>query len=136
MKNYTYDTVTGSVTIEVDEKWEEILKSEDAIEVNSKRKHTRSDHKYACGVPLSLESLLYEGNWLTDYKNRIELVELSIDMRRALKTLTVQQQRCFIEVLKNGRTQQSVSDELGIAQQNVDKHIKAARKNLKKYFQG
>ena len=62
--------------------------------------------------------------------------EFNIDLEAALSKLTDQQRACFVEVVLNGKTQQTVADELGIKQQVVDKHIRAAKKKLKNYFQG
>ncbi len=66
MAIYHYDSVTESIEIDIDQSWAEILKEMDEAEQLNERKHVRPDHKYAPGVPLSLERLRFEGAWFAD----------------------------------------------------------------------
>ena len=124
---YEYTTSTGTVSIEVDEKFHDLLVAMDNEEKNSNRKHSRR-------YPISLENCEYEGEWFEDKNNPINDTEAAVQWEQASAALTDLQRLCFVETCLNGRTQQSVADELGIAQQVVDRHIKAAKKKLKTFF--
>jgi len=125
---YEYITSTGNVAIEVDEQFYDLLVIADCEEYNSNRKHSRRQ-------PISLENCEYEGEWFEDKGNPINDTEAAILWERASAALTELQRLCFGEACLNGRTQQSVADELGIRQQVVDRHIKAAKKKLKVLFE-
>jgi RNA polymerase sigma factor (sigma-70 family) len=102
----------------------------------SERRHTRSDRKYAPGTPVAIDTADPDGVWIHDRRSSPDAVEFNVDLEAALSTLTELQRFCFVEVAVNDRTQQSVADELQIAQQTVDRHIRAAKKKLQKIFQG
>jgi RNA polymerase sigma factor (sigma-70 family) len=97
----------------------------------NERSHTRADHKYAPGTPVAIDAVDPNGAWIS---SGLDDIEFSIDLDFALSKLTEPQRFCFVEVVQNMRTQQSVADELQIAQQTVDKHIKAAKKKLQRFF--
>ena len=124
---YEYKGVTGTTEIEVDEHFYDLLVTMDDEEKNSNRKHSRR-------YPVSLENCEYEGEWFEDKNDLIEETEAAIQWEQASASLTELQRLCFVEVCLNGRIQQSVADKLGVTQQAVDGHIRAARKKLKKYF--
>ena len=89
MKLYTYKTLSGDITIKVDEKWHEWLTEEDKDENNQNRKHYRTDHKYSLGSPLSLDALDRAEDWLVfNTINSYAAVELRLDFEMALETLT------------------------------------------------
>ena len=125
---YTYTNATGTTEIEVDEQFYDLLIAMDKDDYNSDRKHSRR-------YPISLENCEYEGEWFADGKDAAGEVETSIDTQRALASLTELQRICFVEVCLNGRPQHSVAADLSITQQMVDKHVRAARKKLKKVFE-
>ena len=100
----------------------------------SERKHTRTDHKYSPGAPLSIDEADPSGAWISGGRGELDSAEFSIDLDTALSTLTESQRFCFVEIALNGRKQQSVADELGIKQQVADKHLRAAKKKLKIFF--
>ncbi|MDR0531135.1 MAG: hypothetical protein LBG83_03610 [Oscillospiraceae bacterium] len=125
---YIYQNATGKTEIEVDEQFHDLLIAMDREEFNSDRKHSRR-------YPISLESCEYEGEWFGEKHNSIEESESAVQWEQASAALTDLQRICFVEVCLNGRTQQEVADQLGIAQQGVDRHIKAAKKKLQKIFQ-
>ena len=102
----------------------------------AERKHTRPDHKYAPGTPVAIDTIDPDGAWISGGRSGIDEAELNVDLEAALSTLTELQMFCFVEVVLDERTQQSVADELGIKQQVVDKHIRAAKKKIKNIFQG
>jgi RNA polymerase sigma factor (sigma-70 family) len=100
------------------------------------RKHTRPDHKYAPGAPVAIDTVDPNNAWISDGRSGMDETEFKIDLEAALSKLTPQQRICFVEVVLRERTQQAIADELGITQQGVVNHIKAAKKKLKNYFQG
>ena len=102
----------------------------------SERKFIRTDHKYCPGAPLSIDAADPDGAWISGGRGELDNVEFGIDFDSALSKLTEAQRFCFIEVALNGRTQQSVADDLKVTQQMVDKHLRAAGKKLKIFFSG
>jgi DNA-binding CsgD family transcriptional regulator len=100
----------------------------------NERKHTRPDHKYAPGTPVAIDAVDPHGAWINSGRSGFDDVEFNIDLETALFTLTELQRYCFLEVVLNDRTQQSVADDLGIKQQVVDKHIRGAKNKLKIFF--
>jgi RNA polymerase sigma factor (sigma-70 family) len=134
MTNYKYDTATGPVEIEVDERWASLLKEEDADERNSERRHIRPDHKYAPGEPLSLDGARYEGEWLEDRRDEIEAAALSVDLERALRSLTELQRRYFILSRIEGYSYAEIAKADGKQTSTVLRLVEAAAKKLKKYF--
>jgi RNA polymerase sigma factor (sigma-70 family) len=98
------------------------------------RKYTRADHKYAPGSLILTDMDTVDNERVNGGQSEFTDADSKMDFETALLSLTESQKFCFVSVALNGRTQQSVADELGIRQQNVDKHIRAARKKLKKYF--
>ena len=131
MKNYTYETRTGMVTIEVDEHWHRKLMEADAKESNSNRCHTRSDHKYAPGEPISLNHLEY---WIADIRDDIALIELAVDLERALSTLTKLQHRYFTMARLHGYSCAQISKLEGKADTTILRTVSAAEKKLKKFL--
>jgi DNA-directed RNA polymerase specialized sigma24 family protein len=104
------------------------------IEKRADRKHGRP-HKYS-GLPVSIEEMAGCGAEAADSRDYFGEAEAAIIAEQMLAALTGLQRRCFAEVCLNGRTQQSVADELGVAQQVVGRHIKAAQKKLQKILSG
>ena len=100
----------------------------------NERKHIRPDHKYAPGMPVAIDAVDPDGTWISGGYGGLDNAEFAIDLETALSTLTELQRFCFVEVMLSDRTQQSIADELGIKQQVVDKHIRAAKKKLKIFF--
>jgi RNA polymerase sigma factor (sigma-70 family) len=134
MKGYIYETATGTVTIEVAEKWHKLLSDADAEEMKSNRKHTRADHKYAPGEPIPLGSLDDGGKWFADEKNGIEAVEFSIDMERALATLTEVQRRYVILSRIQGYSFVEIARLTGKDKSTVRKAVNVAEQKIKNYF--
>ena len=134
MAKYTYQTATGFVDIEIDEQWAALLKSEDTDEQNEGRKHTRPDHKYTPGQPLSLDSLQYEGEWQEDRCDKIGEVELTADLEQALRSLTELQRRYFILNRLQGFTCAEIARREGKQKMTVLEIVKAAEIKLRKYF--
>ena len=96
MNTYIYKTLTGNIPVELDEKWHDWLTEADETQQKQERRHSRSDHKYAPGEPISLNADNSLDDWLvfstlTSYK----AIELKIDLEMALETLTALQRRYF-----------------------------------------
>ena len=72
-----------------------MLLAEDIAEQKVERKHTRTDHKYSLGEPVSLGSLQHEGEWFADRIDSIEDANFFMDLNRALQSLTELQRRCL-----------------------------------------
>ena len=134
MQSYTYNTATGPVSIEVDEKWRQFLMEADAAEANNNRCHTRADHKYAPGEPVSLDSLEYEGEWFADRSGNIESAEFSADLERALETLTDLQRRYFVMARLEGYSYAEIARIFGKTEATVRGALKAADRKMKLFF--
>jgi DNA-directed RNA polymerase specialized sigma24 family protein len=134
VKNYTYNTVIEPIVIQLNDKWESLLLEADAEEANANRKHTRPDHKYAPGKPLSINTLDCEGEWFADKKDHITDIAFSVDLEKAMKVLTKLQRRYVIEVLIIGHSYAEMARKDNISESVVRRHIKRASEKLKKYF--
>ncbi len=102
----------------------------------AERGHIRPDHKYAPGTPVAIDAVDPDGVWVSGGHGGLDEVEFNIDLDKALSELTHLQRVCFVEVELRKRTQQSVARGLGVKQQVVDRHIRAAKKKLKIFFGG
>ena len=134
MAMYIYESVTGSVEIEIDARWAEVLQAEDIDEENAGRKHTRPDHKYAPGEPVSLDSLRLEGEWFADRNNGIEDVEFSVDLERVLRILTGLQRRYFILTKLRGYSYSEIAKLDGKNASTVFRLAESAVEKIKNIF--
>jgi len=100
----------------------------------NERKHTRPDRKYAPGTPVAIDAVDPEGAWISSGRGGLDDADFNIDLEAALSILTDSQRYCFVEVKLNDSTQAACAKKLGVRQQVVDKHIKAAIKKLQKFF--
>ena len=135
MKSYIYETVTGNVVVELDESWFDILNIEDGKEFKKERSHTRPDHKYAPGEPISFNADDSTDDWLvfstlTCYK----AVELKVDLEMALKTLTPLQRRYFIMNRIWGYSSHEIARLERKWQTAIFKPIVQAEKKIKNFF--
>lgn len=96
----------------------------------SDRKHTRTDHKYCPGRPLSIEEIDPDGCWVCDPNDKLEDIETQIDLAQALKTLTKFQRYNFEEVCLNGRTYRDVATECGKHYMTIAESVRSAKKKL------
>jgi len=99
------------------------------------RRHTRSDHKYASGVPLSFDDSAFINDLYADRCDEIDNVDFSIDMERAFVTLTELQKKYVIQVFVNGFSYADLAKKDNISETAIRKHIKLALPKLKKYFE-
>ena len=132
---YTYETLDGSIAIEVDEKWHEWLSEADKLERNQERKHHRADHKYACGTPLSLDALTHAEDWLVLHTTTsYAAVELKIDLEIALETLTELQRRYFILSRMHGYSYSEIARSEGKSRMSICETVLAAEGKIKKHL--
>jgi DNA-directed RNA polymerase specialized sigma24 family protein len=69
---------------------------------------------------------------MTHPADQLNLPGLSLDMRRAISTLTEIQQKCFIDVCFYGYTEAEAANIFGLSRQTVNQHVNAAKEKLKK----
>ena len=135
MKYYTYKTLDGNLTIEIDDKWHAWLTEADYIENNQERSHRRDDHKYACGRPMSLNSVDSADDWLVfNQITSYTAVELRVDLETAMETLTDLQRRYFIMNRIIGYSSHEIASLEDKRQSTVHKTILQAEKKIKSYF--
>ena len=135
MKLYTYETLDGDITIEVDEKWHEWLTESDKEFELQNRSHARPDHKYAPGVPLSLDAVDFLDDWLvfcttTSYA----AVELKIDLETAMELLTPLQKRYFVMTRLLGHSNCAVARLDGKDEAAIRRSIEGAEKKIKNFL--
>lgn len=135
MKTYTYETLDGIITIEIDEIWCTYLANEDRYEENQERRHIRSDHKYALGEPISFDTAERTEDWLvfsslTSYK----AVELKIDLEMALKILTPLQKKYFMLNRVLGYSSVEIAKFEGKRQCGIHRSVQQAEKKIRKFF--
>ena len=131
MATYQYDSVTETIEIEIDPSWAEVISGMDDEEQHDGRKHKRPDHKYAPGVPLSLEGLRYEGSWLENRDCCIAASILYVDYERALAKVTELQRRYFVAVRQYGYSRAEIARSEGKHKFTVWEIVEAAKKNIK-----
>lgn len=134
MENYKYNTATGPVTIEIEPSWAEMLTDADAEEAKSNRRHKRSDHKYAPGEPVSLDSADCDDGWLANRNNDIADVEFFLDMEKAMATLSDLQQRYFILNRLKGYSYAEIARLDGKHKSTVQRLTESAAEKIKKFF--
>ena len=137
MKLYTYKTLDGNLTIEVDDRWHDWLTEADYAESKLERSHTRADHKYAYGTPLSLESLGNADDWMVfNQITSYPAVELKVDLEMAMATLTDLQRRYFIMNKMLEYSSHEIARLEGKRQSTISKTIIQAEKKIKTFFMG
>ena len=128
MKEYTYYFAGGTKnTIEVEEKWYDLLKEMD--EAERKQKYNYDRHNY----PLS--QVDYEGETFADYSaDPFEKMVAEIDKERiaaALTTLTNCQRVLFEKVFVERKKITEIAKEEGVSQQSVHIVLKQSLSKLK-----
>jgi DNA-directed RNA polymerase specialized sigma24 family protein len=134
MAKYIYETVTGAIEVEVDERWVDLLKEEDSYEQNADRCHSRGDHKYAPGTPVSLYSLQCDGKEILCQRGCNKLTELSIDLFYALNTLSKLQKQYYVMFHIFGYKYAEIARLEGKHKTTISEIIKAAEEKIKKFF--
>ena len=131
MKEYTYYFADGTKnTIEVEEKWYDLLKEMD--EAERKQKYNYERHNY----PLSQED--YEGETFADYSaDPFEKMVAEIDKERiaaALTTLTDCQRALFEKVFVERKKITEIAKEEGVCHQAISQRVERIKAKLKKYW--
>lgn len=98
------------------------------------RKHTRSDHKYAQGVPLSFDDVIFNCGIHSNRNEGIEYMEFSADFERALLTLTELQKQYFIKYHFEGFAYTEIALSFGKDESTIREAIKSANKKIEKFF--
>ena len=131
---YTYKSATGDIEIEVDEKWAAVLAAEDEAERKAERCHSRPDHKYAPGSPVSINGTKNEIERLADINDLICVAMLSVDLYQALHTLTRFQRRYFVLSRVKGYSYAEIAELDGKNEAAIRKHIRLATAALKNFL--
>ena len=134
MNHYTYESVTGPITIEINEQWYSFLTNADTADSNAERRHTRPDHKYAPGTPISINELETAGIDIVDQQNGFLDVELDIDLDKALTTLTVLQRRYFVLAHLHGYSNAEIGRIYGRDRSTIREALKTVNAKLKNNF--
>lgn len=100
----------------------------------AERKHTRSDHKYCMGKPVSLEEVDPDNIWISDPRNAFDDVVTNVDVENALGILTKLQRYSFIEVCMKERSYVNVARELNKHHSTIQEAVKTSKKKLQKYY--
>ena len=129
MKEYTYYFADGTKnTIEVEEKWYDLLKEMD--EAERKQKYNYERHSY----PLS--QVDYEGETFADYSaDPFEIMVAETDKERiavALTTLTDCQRTLFEKVFVERKKITEIAKEEGVCHQAISQRVERIKAKLKK----
>ena len=103
----------------------------------AERKHKRPDHKYACGAPLSLESLEYEGTWVKDDTAEKSMMDVdrTLSIEAMLQTLSPKQSVLARALVFGGITAAEYACDNKISKAAVSQTLVLVRKKLKKFFE-
>lgn len=127
---YTYFTQTGPVSVDVDEKWMEILKEMDKEEELNERKETRRHE--------SLDLTMDEHEWLDNHEEPIEeticRLETAEALDEAIATLTAKQRDAFMAVHFYGFSISEVARIKGLNKSTVARNLNAAEKKLRNFL--
>ena len=129
MKEYTYYFADGTKnTIEIEEKWYDLLKEMD--EVERKQKYNYERHNYL------LSQVDYEGETFADYSaDPFEKMVAEIDKERiavALTTLTNCQRVLFEKVFVERKKITEIAKEEGVCHQAISQRVERIKAKLKK----
>lgn len=129
MKEYTYYFADGTKnTIEIEDKWYDLLKEMDDAE--RKQKYNYNRHNY----PLS--KVNYEGETFADYSaDPFEKMVADIDKKRiaeALNTLTDCQRLLFDKVFVERKKITEIASEEGVCHQAISQRVERIKAKLQK----
>lgn len=128
---YQYNTVTGPVVIDVDEKWFDILTEYDRQEYNNNHTETRRHS--------TLDNGKDDGEWLAYEDKNIEALfsepTLEEKLKVALSKLSDEQQRIIDALFFQGKTQTEYAKELGVTQGAISQRLSVIIRKLKKILE-
>ena len=96
------------------------------------RRHTRSDHKYALGTPISFECLTCDE--YADSRDGIECIEFYANLENALGTLTDLQRKYFVLVFIKGYSYSEIAIVEGKNRSTIFRLVETAVKKIKPSF--
>ena len=98
------------------------------------RRHIRDDHKYAHGAPVSTEDLAHGIGLCGGSGEVFAGIELSVDLKKALITLTELQRKYFVLNRINGYSCSEIARIYGKDESTIRESLRAADKKIKKFF--
>jgi RNA polymerase sigma factor (sigma-70 family) len=98
------------------------------------RRHTRADHKYALGTPISTGDMSFIEDIPAKNESVFDSVDFSIDLEQALTPLTDLQRKYVILVLIHECSYAEAARKNNITEGAVRKHIRLALPKLKNYY--
>lgn len=133
---YTYGTVTGTTTIEVEEEWVTILEDEDRREYNNDHKETRrheslyKTEEYGDRYATADNT---EGALIATEEAEEKAQQLRT-LRDAIKQLTKDQQDLVNKVILGDMTISAYAKQVGISQPAATQRRQTIMRKLKKFF--
>ena len=128
-----YITVTGTIEIEVDDKWGELIKKEDAREKVMERNIRRHS--------LRMDTQLDGSSWIKTEKGDPYLsigeptaYDVLAVLAEFMDTLTDEQKTLFVSRVIDKKTQAEIAKERGVSQQAISKQYLRIIRKLKKYL--
>ena len=124
-----YETATGTVEVDVEEKWGNVVIDLDRQEYNNNHKETRRHY--------SLDACTYEGENFKDIDRNLivnqepDLLEILPD---ALASLEPQQRELVKKVFFEGKKKKEIADEEGVSPAAISDRLNKIYKKIKKYF--
>lgn len=125
-----YDTATGMVEIEVDDKWGAIITEMDRKESNLARKERR----HCVHLDITMDHAKCLGTVENDPQEMYKETESMRKLRHALEELTPKQRRLVEKLFYEGLTQSEIAKEEHISQSAVAQQWKTILKKLRKFF--
>ena len=98
------------------------------------RRHTRPDHKYAPGTPVSFEAVDPNNAWISGGRGGLDDVDFNIDVEAMLSKLPIAQRELAAAIIFDGLTSAEYAKQKNINKSTVSRALERVRKKLKKYF--
>jgi DNA-directed RNA polymerase specialized sigma24 family protein len=100
----------------------------------AERGRGRADHKYAPGTPVAIDTVDPDGARIGGGRGGLDDADFSIDLEKALSTLTELQRFCFVEVCLKERSYTDVAKRCGKHHSTIQESVRAAKAKLKNFF--
>jgi RNA polymerase sigma factor (sigma-70 family) len=98
------------------------------------RRHTRKDHKYAPGTPISIDEVGADKIPISDERMGLDEVEFHIDLETALAMLPTAQRNLVEAIVSETMTPAEYARSEGISKAAVSGTLKRTRKNLRNFY--
>lgn len=125
---FTYKTVTGTVEIEVDEKWGIMLEDLDRKEESAAR---RQRH-HCVRIDFAMDHEPWLGSVENDPQEAYSETEMESRLRQALAELTPEQRRLAEKIFYEELTQKEIAGEENVTQGAISKRKKILMKDLRR----